>query len=361
MTHKIALISDIHFGCRNNSEKYLTIMKEFFTDTLSPIIESEKINDLRILGDLFDNRNNINVRTMNTVLYVFRELTKKFPELTIKILIGNHDCYYHNRVDINSLECLREIKNVEIIDKVSEEVINGKILLTVPWMVKDSEIYSDFVRVAKSKLRFDICLGHFEIKDFEVVKGIRDESGLDHDIFKNFVKVFSGHYHIGNTIKNITYLGCPYQLTWNDFGDKKGVTIYDIDNNSVKFIENTLSPQFIKINMRDIVNKNKKIINKISGNFIKLIIEEKYKESFIVKVINKIENMNPLKLDIQNDYVEFDELDVDLSEFKDLSDPLSLLLKYIEDYKEQLDGDIDFIEIKNYMKELYDKVLREND
>ena len=364
MDHKIALISDIHFGCRNNSEKYLTIMKDFFLNTLVNTLEEKKITDLRILGDLFDNRNNINIRTMNTVLFVFREIYKKLPDLQVSILLGNHDIYYHNRIDINSLECLREIPNITIIDKLTEETINNKKIVMVPWMVKDSEVYNDFIRISKGKTQYDLCLGHFEIKDFEMVRGIKDETGLDHNIFSIFKKVYSGHYHIRNTINNMSYLGCPYQLTWNDYGDTKGIHIYDVNTGLTEFVENKDSPCFVRLTMEDIVNKNKKIIQKVSNNFVKLVIEKKYKESFIIKVINKLENMNPLKLDIQNDYVDTYEIsDIDTKDFKDLSDPLSLLLRYIDDFNDNLENDTEVCpkELKDYLRELYELALREND
>ena len=364
MGHKIALISDIHFGCRNNSEKYLTVMKNFFLDTLVKTLKEHNIDDLRILGDLFDNRNNVNIRTMNTVLYIFREINKRLPNLTINILLGNHDIYYHNRIDINSVECLREIPNINIIDKVTEEVIDGKRIITVPWLVKESEVYSDFIRAVKSKTKYDLCLGHFEIKDFEMVRGIKDETGLDHDIFSNFTKVYSGHYHIRNTIKNMSYLGCPYQLTWNDYGDVKGIHIYDVSQERETFIPNEDSPCFIRLTMEDIKAKNKMLIDKIPNNFVKLVIEKKYRESFIIKVINKIENMNPMRLDIQNDYVDsYEVAEVDNAELKDLSDPLSLIIKYVDDFAEQneMDEELEEKELKNCLRELYELALREND
>lgn len=360
--YKIAMVSDIHFGCRNNSEKYLNIMKDFFLDTLSKVLEEKNINDLRILGDVFDNRNNVNIRTMNVVLYVFRELTKKHKDLQIKIILGNHDVYYHNRIDINSIECLREIKNIEIIDKVTQETINNKTILMVPWLVKDSETYTDFIRYTGSKKKIDVCLGHFEIKDFEMIRGIKDETGFEHGIFENFKRVFSGHYHLRNTIGKISYLGCPYQLTWGDYGDTKGIHIYDVDSEKTEFIPNNDSPCFVKINMEDIINQNKKKISMVKGNFVKLIIEKKYKEAFVVKVINKMENLEPIRLDIQNDFVE--DFNIDESkceEFKDISDPLTLLVKYIDEVNTENEDNVDKSELKTYIRELYQLALKDSD
>ena len=85
MGHKIALISDIHFGCRNNSEIYLEIIKKLLTQTLASIIDDRNITDVRILGDLFDCRNNINVRTLNVAIDVFKWYKINKPNVKFKI------------------------------------------------------------------------------------------------------------------------------------------------------------------------------------------------------------------------------------------------------------------------------------
>src|SRR5688572_12707204 len=112
MTHKIALISDIHFGCRNNSEQYLEMIRKFFTETLNKVITERNITDVRILGDLFDCRNNINVRTLNVVLEVFEWFELNNPTVIFTIFPGNHDVYYRNKNDVNSMKVLRKHKNI---------------------------------------------------------------------------------------------------------------------------------------------------------------------------------------------------------------------------------------------------------
>ena len=165
--HKIALISDIHFGCRNNSEKYLKISEDFFLITLANIIKEKDITDLRILGDLFDNRNSINVRTLNTVLKIFKIYQDDFPNLKIKCLLGNHDLYYHNRVDINSLESIRQYRNVEVIINVEKEMIHNKTIVMVPWITsKTSEVYENLNYYCTGKEKVDYLFGHFEINNF---------------------------------------------------------------------------------------------------------------------------------------------------------------------------------------------------
>ena len=81
-------------------------------------------------------------------------------------------------------------------------------------------------------------MGHFEIAGFHTYRGAHSEEGLDRKIFKKFDMVFSGHYHHRSHSDNIHYLGNPYELTWQDYGDTRGFHIFDIDNYDLEFIPN---------------------------------------------------------------------------------------------------------------------------
>jgi hypothetical protein len=364
MGHEIALISDIHFGCRGNSERYITTMTTFFKESLFNVLKSRNINDLRILGDLFDNRNALNVRTINAVIDVFTFLETNLPLLKIKILMGNHDQYYHNRYDIISLNILRNFNNIEIIDKVSEDTINGKNILMVPWIVPETTIYEDYMGYVRKETKFDLLLGHFEINGFEVSPGITDTHGIQLRYFRNFSRVFSGHYHLRNTMDQITYLGCPYQLSWGDYGNTKGIHVYDVDTNETTFIENTLSPRFQKVYMTELAEGNKESIANVSGNFVKLIIEKKYNETAIQQVIALLESKGAI-LTIDNQYVEQTEISTELStaDLSKLHDPLSFLMEYVKiiDIPDDMKDLIDKKELMVRAAEIYRKLLSDKD
>jgi len=365
MSNKILMISDIHFGCRGNSEKYLTIIKDFFTTTLLRAITENKITDVRILGDLFDNRNTLNVRTMNTVMEVFRWYSEEHKDVTFKILLGNHDIYYHNRTDINSIECLRHMGNVEIIDSIQVEKIGSKKIVMVPWLIHDTATYQKFISMANSDEKFDLLLGHFEMRGFEVQPGLTDMTGLDGPVFKNFTRVFSGHYHIRDTRQQLSYLGCPYQLSWSDYGNDKGIHIYDVDTGETTFIKNTDSPHHIKILMSELAAGERESLKKVKGNVVRLIIDKKYKDSVILKVTSVIEGLHPFKFDIDNQYIE-EAIDADAMKDVDLSklnDPLSFLLEYVKTIELPSDSEItlDKKELTKRVMELYQKIEKEKD
>lgn len=353
MGHKIALISDIHFGVKGNSETYLEIIEKFFLETLSKELKQRKIIDVRILGDLFDNRNALNIRTINTVTKVFRWYQTNLPSIKWKILLGNHDIYYHNRLDINSLEIVKEFPNIEIISDVTEETINGIKIITFPWIIDGSEPDTKFKEITNDTKKYNLCLGHFEINGFEVTTGVLHEGGVETGKFKNFNRVISGHFHLRRSNGHISYLGCPYPITWSDYGDDKGIHIYDIETNETEFIKNTESPEFIRIHIKDLLEKNTDKINKIKGNFVRMVIDEKYSDQIIVKALSKIESYSPKKLDVENNFIETFEGelagDTDISK---LNDPMSFLTEYIKNV-ETPDFVIDKNEFIKYVSSVY--------
>jgi hypothetical protein len=359
--YKIALISDIHFGCRGNSEKYLTISKNFFLTTLVNVIKEHNITDVRILGDLFDNRNSINVRTMNTVINVFKWYQKNMPDVHFQLLKGNHDIYYHNRIDISSIELLREFENIEIVDNVKLESISGKTIASVPWIAsKESQVAEGFYNLATGDKITDYLFGHFEIKGFEMSPGIEDETGYEHGVFSKFGKVITGHYHLRSSKSNITYLGCPYQLTWGDYGDIKGIHILNVDSGNLQFIENKDSPVHVKVTVSEISEKKAEALKNIKNNFVKLIVDKKYKDSSIIKLINKIESLSPSRLDVENQYVEtiaWDESnEADLDK---LNDPFAFLVEYskVIDHQEGIQQN----KLIQRLSDMYQMTVKEND
>jgi DNA repair exonuclease SbcCD nuclease subunit len=369
MTYKLGILSDFHLGYKNNSENYLTIMENYFLKTLPSILKENKISDVRLLGDIFDNRNTINVRTLNIALNIFRWYQTNLPHVKWSIVVGNHDIYYHNRLDVNSLEVFRELNNINIIDKLTIEKIGNKSIVSVPWIIDGAEADIKFKELTNGTNIYDLCLGHFDIQGCEMQRGHVSEHGIPKGTFKSFKKLFSGHFHIRNTGKDdkITFCGCPYQLTWGDYDNTKGFHIYDIDTNETTFIENTDSPQFIKITVEDFISKNVEKIKKVTGNFVKLIIEKQIKESDTIKLIQRIESLKPLKLDIENNTLislaESEEATKLVEKYKDTNlmsgDSNLFMTDYVENILEVNDKDIKKEYLISILNDFYQKVIKE--
>lgn len=236
--------TDLHFG-----RKQFTRSKT--TDTLNylytSIIESACENIL-ILGDIWDHRKVIDWAIFNEVNAFFTKLQDK----KIVILVGNHDCYYRNTIQENSLSYLHKMfQNIFVVQETTFLDINGNNFLCVPWIVSEDDKNNPSEKTIK---KADWVVGHFEFVNFEVLPGVNATDGFSASKFKN-KPLLSGHYHIASTNSNIKYLGVCQQMSWSDYNTKKGHYILKhIEGKNIElvFVENTISERYIKIFIRSL-------------------------------------------------------------------------------------------------------------
>lgn len=210
------LIGDAHVDKKPETilEK-IEILKSFF---------SFKSDRIFILGDVFDNRNHI-----NTIAVKLLQQLLESVKVPICIILGNHDMRFKNVSSPNSLEvAFKNISNVTIIDKPT--IIDDYLL--VPYI--HDKNYNECIEAIKSSDR-KYCIGHFDIQNFEIVKGKSSYDGLKMSLFRSFKKVFSGHFHLRQEQSNILYVGSICQNTWTDFNNQKG--FYSIENDDIIFHE----------------------------------------------------------------------------------------------------------------------------
>jgi len=116
---------------------------------------------------------------------------------------------------------------------------------------------------------------HLELSGFEAHVGYYMDHGMSRDVFSKFKKVFSGHFHHRSHSDNIYYLGNPYQMYWNDFGDTRGFHVFDTETMRLNFIKNP-NEMFAKIYYNDaIVNPDSMDTSKYANMFVKLIVEKR--------------------------------------------------------------------------------------
>jgi DNA repair exonuclease SbcCD nuclease subunit len=153
----------------------------------------------------------------------------KLAELNIKVhmIAGNHDTYFKNTNDVNSVDLLlNEYTNLDIIDSPKTIYVDNTPICMVPWIAPDN--YQQSIDEINNTEAI-VCMGHFEIAGFAMQRGFPSHDGLNRDIFKRVDMVFSGHYHHRHHQDNIWYLGNPYELTWADCEDTRGFHFFDTD------------------------------------------------------------------------------------------------------------------------------------
>lgn len=350
---KVALITDQHFGARNDSIHFMDFFQKFYSGTFFPTLEKEGIKHVLILGDTFDRRKFVNFYSLQRAKEMFFDplLAKG---IQVHMLVGNHDTYYKNTNDVNSPELLlTDYTNINIISSPEVITIDGTNILMMPWIC--AENYEESVEQLKTA-KAEICMGHFEIAGFAMYKGMKSEEGLDRDLFKRFDFTFSGHYHHKSSSNDIHYLGNPYELTWQDYNDNRGFHIFDLSTRTFSFIRNP-NVMFNRILYDDKVNDIKTIssmdLTPYKGTYVKVVVVNKTNPYVFDMFMNRLYAAETLDITIAEDFSELEELSEE--EIDQAEDTVSILNKYVDNLTTDLEKD----KLKVLMKELYVEALNE--
>jgi hypothetical protein len=338
---KIALITDQHLDGRKGNINFWNYFQKFYDNVFFPTLEREGVRTIFDLGDTFDNRKSMDYNTFNRV---DENYFKRLVDYEVHMILGNHCTYYKNTNKINSPELLLDkYPNIQIYSEPKEILMGKKTFLMMPWINKENN-QECLDMIANSKA--DIMCGHLECDGFEVTPGLNFDGGFKVSEFKNFKRVWSGHFHHKSKHGNVQYLGNPYQMFWNDYKDTRGFHIYDTETDKLKFIKNPYEI-FDKIFYDDAsVDYNKQDVSDYKDKFIKLIVEEKRDYQMFETLVDRLYNVGAHDVKIVETLVDTDNVeDVDL----ETKDTMTLLNEYID----EVEIAVDKTELKSLMRTLY--------
>ena len=241
---KIAVLNDTHCGIRNSSEVFLDNAEKFYNEVFFPECEKQDIKQILHLGDYYDHRKFVNFKALNHNRRVFLDQLRK-RGMSMDIIPGNHDTYYKNTNELNSLkECLGHYMNeVNIVMEPKVMKYGSLNVGLVPWICNDNyEQCMNFIRDCKA----DWIGAHLELKGFEMMRGLTNTHGMSPDIFKRFELVLTGHYHVGSKKDNIWYLGSQMEFFWSDAHDPKFFHIIDTETRQIEKIRKKHRNRIIK-------------------------------------------------------------------------------------------------------------------
>ena len=244
---KVAIITDQHFGARNDSIAFLDFFEKFYDNTFFPSIDAAGITTVLILGDTFDRRKYVNFYALDRAKKMFFDKLAE-RNITVHMLAGNHDTYFKNTNEVNSPDLLlKEYDNIHVIDHPTTIEVDGTKICMMPWICPEN--YQASLDEMKNT-NAELCMGHFEIAGFAMYRGMESHEGLSKETFEKFDMVFSGHYHHRSDDGHIYYLGNPYELTWQDFNDPRGFHLYDLATRELEFVRNPYT-MFARIEYND--------------------------------------------------------------------------------------------------------------
>ncbi len=348
---KIALLNDTHFGARNDNPAFVKYFNRFYDEIFFPYLIQNDIKTLIHLGDVVDRRKFINFNTAHN----FQEnFWKRLWNLKIDthIILGNHDTYYKNTNKVNFTHLIKTFDGENepcIYEKPTTVNFDGLDILLLPWICPETEEESIF-EIDNSHA--EVCMGHLEIKGFEMHKGHFQEVGLDMNQFKRFDKVLSGHYHRKSDNGTIYYLGTQYEITWSDYQCPKGFHIFDTDTRELTRITNPLT-MFEKIIYNDTKQSYTNMdISKYKDKHLKVIVEEKTDTAQFGEFVDRLHNeINTYEVNVIEDSYNINST-ADVNIIDQGEDTLTFLQNYIN----SLDTELDKARINSIMKEFYQEV-----
>lgn len=338
--NKVGVITDTHFGLRKGSQIFHDYFENFYKNVFFPKLDELGIDTVIHMGDVFDVRKGIDYWSLDWSKRVFfDELQKR--NIDTHIIVGNHDIFYKTSLKIHSPGLnLTEYPNITTYNRPQVVNIKGKDVFMIPWICEDN--VNEFVKVLEST-DSKLGMGHLEICGFYANQNYQCTTGIDGNLFSDFDRVFSGHFHKKNTSGNITYLGNPYQLYWNDEGDTRGFHIFDMGTMDLDFIPNPYK-MYSKIYYNDSKEQNF-VLEEHQNNYIKLIIEKSSDQKKLTQLIDKLYSVGIHDLKVIETFDTRIDDDIEIQS----EDTLTSIGKYIYALEETFNKE----SILDIMKSLY--------
>lgn len=344
---KSIIFSDIHINSHKKSIDRLEDCIEVLDWVFKSAIE-KNVNNIIFLGDLFHDRQKIDVLTYHKTYEILEKHLLK-NEINLYLLLGNHDLWHYEKTDVSSVNPFRNLPGVQVIDKPCVKKISDDYLFAfLPFTHNPLEDLKQIEKEWKlecKKNKIDpikILGGHIAVDGavWNVKYGTFSEVAIEHDgdmikigsnVFSYWEKVFLGHYHAEQKLSNkVEYVGSPLQLNFGEAFQKKHIVLYDFSNNEIEYIDNNFSPKHYIISENDLEKYD------LKGNFIRLEVDDVSSSTISEVRKNLIENKEVASMEIKQAAKKEQEHSI-----VDAKSILSKEDEMLEKYLEQVNVDLD--------------------
>ena len=341
---KIAIITDTHYGARKGSKHIHDYFELFYKNVFFPSLEEHNIDTVIHMGDIFDSRKAIDLQRLEWAKKVVFEPLKKYK---VHAIIGNHDCYYKDTNYVNSPELLlNNYSNITTYSELAEINIDGLGILLIPWI--NSQNYDNAKNVIQN-CKSKIAMGHLEMNGFQATRGHVMENGMEVNVFDNFTRVYSGHFHTRSNDGKIYYLGNPYEMFWNDVNDPRGFHIFDTETLTHTPINNPYR-LFYNIYYEDTPHQLFDF-TEYDNKIVKVIVRQKTNSRNFERFIDKLYSCGVQDLKIVENFQLQENEEFAISEEENT---ITILNRYVD----ESEIDLDKSKIKGILQDIY-KLARE--
>ena len=268
---KAVIFTDIHIGLKTNSITHNEDCLAFAKWMIEKAKE-EGCETCLFLGDFHNNRASINILTLNYSLQILELLSSSFSNTFF--IPGNHDLYYRDKRDIQSVEWARHIPNITIVNDWFKE----SNVIIAPWLVG-----SDHKKI--KQLKGDYVFGHFELPHFYMNAMIQmpDHGEIKREDFVEIGHVYSGHFHKRQSHNNITYVGNCFPHNYADANDDfRGIGILEWGK-PIVYHSWPDQPVYRVYQLSQLIEAPEKLLSKKMHARIHLDIDVSYEEANFIK------------------------------------------------------------------------------
>jgi len=269
--HKAVVFTDIHFGLKSNSQTHNEDCLAFVKWATS-LAKEQGCETAFFLGDWHNHRASINIVTLNYSLRALEHLNDNFDR--VFFIPGNHDLYYRDKRDIQSVEWAKHLPNIVI---CNDWLHDGDVIVA-PWLVGE-----DHKRIPRLSAKY--MFGHFELPHFKMNAMVEmpDHGELNADHFGGFDRVFSGHFHLRQQRKNVDYIGNCFPHNFADAGDKnRGCMILEWGKKP-EFHAWPDQPLYQIYTLSDLIDNHQQLLQSKMHVRVELNIDISYEEANYIK------------------------------------------------------------------------------
>ena len=269
--NKAAIFTDIHFGLKSNSQTHNDDCLAFVKWATAKAKE-EGCETCIFLGDWHNNRASINVLTLGYSLQALEHINENFSQTYF--IPGNHDLYYRDKRDIQSVEWAKHLPNIHI---CNDWITHGDVTFA-PWLVGD-----DHKKLKKMQGKY--MFGHFELPGYmmNAMVTMPEHGELTGDHMQGFEHVYTGHFHKRQTQRNITYIGNAFPHNYADAGDdERGLTILEWGKDAV-FHSWPGQPRYRVYKLSNVLKHTEDLLHPDMHVRVDLDIDISYEEATFIK------------------------------------------------------------------------------
>jgi len=267
---KVLLTGDIHVAAHKDSLRRLQHCLDALKWVFETALEKEA-HHIIFLGDLFQDREKIQVLPYQRTYEIIKKYVgEEGSPLKLHMLIGNHDMWFADKLDISSIIPLGSIPNVNIITKCETINIEGLDIDFLPFTLNPLDELEHFAYSQSPVLCGHIALHGAQLNTFYKthadvsVEYEGDMVNVDAEKFRPWRRVFLGHYHAAQRIDNIEYVGSPLEINFAEAFQEKHLVLLDTETLETDYVINDFSPKHL------IVKESELETFDLDNTFIKL-------------------------------------------------------------------------------------------